>query len=317
MRVVAPRTYQAEDFGVVGLRLGFAATFYLADTTSNAIRSRIAEMFEDLRAELATDLRWARRSKSLKWAQARRASAVTEWLPKWDPQQSWELNFHSGEDPRDASDTSFSGYGEYAWQGGRGYVQYVLPAAEGLDQPDSACERVLAWAKTLHPEHGWAGLFICESPEVEFRQAFQPTVWQLLQTNCGLMTDDPAAHVDLLRARVLGGSWLTILSEPLVERCPGLSDLGGDVRRLGYAGGEVVRAGPAPLLGEPMGTSRPEAYEQVAVALYPIRVHDHPGLHFQGPDRMHAKQTQRWLARFDPDSSPMSTTRRSRPADVE
>jgi hypothetical protein len=293
-------SYSREAYGVVGLRVGFAAVLYLQDTANAVARGKFARLFDDIRDRLAANLLWGQDPDSLDWIPAAVAPRASDWIPKLGEDEPFEFCFHGGKSAADASDWSFASFGTPAWQGGHAYVRIVTPLADALAAAERARADVVKLADRLKPKHGWSGPAVTESNEAEFMQAFQPEVWKLLQKVPGLMTDDPVQNVDILTDKMLGGAWLDIVGDDLR---PGL-----DVEAIrheprlkmdAFHGGVVLAAGESPCRSEDLNACGYAPYRTAARATSAIRLRSHRGLHFAGPDRMHAREMTAWLARFD------------------
>jgi hypothetical protein len=101
---------------------------------------------------------------------------------------------------------------------------------------------------------------------------------------------------------IKGGNWLTILSDPFVERLGGRDAireaLGEPFAVESFTGGVMIVAGNAPEVGDRNRNIDAPLYRKLARILRPIRIDQHPPVYAMGPLSVEG-EFDAWLARFD------------------
>lgn len=290
--------WTAERFGVVGLRVTAAATFYLKNTHDSESRGRIGDAVDGFLRQRSAHIRWTRVPPALRWAKWKTDSRVSSWLSQLPPVQCWQIEAHGGEGAKDASNIRVYGYGAYGWQGGDGFLSFVTPLEEVLDAPDTYVEWVTELAERLQPEHGYAGPCFASSPEIEYELAFQPLVWNIAQQHIGLDVDVPTAHLEFIDQGLKSPAWLVVLGQSLAGRIDPSADVCEGVERHSFTGGMVLRASCMPELGGPLGSAVPEPYARLAKLVLPLLAPHMKAFHSAGAGRMHEAEVELWRSRF-------------------
>lgn len=191
-------------------------------------------------------------------------------------------------------------------------IEASIPVCDEQGNPrfDMLLDMVLRWCQAIKPTFGTAGFCFSYSgmPNAQY-------TWALLQRHPGLehmddigfttetrLVDDTGEH--FTTNRIKGVSWLTILSNALVDELGGLEHckqaLEPDCHVQPYEGGVVIIAGPVPQLGDTQQGIIPERYRKVAAFTRPIRFENFRGnlIYLREPlDRREA--TLQWIRRFD------------------
>lgn len=293
------------EAGEPAVLLGFVATLYFENSHLEYVRDQVAAVVETYESLCGSHLRWAQHPITGHWFPYGSASvpSLQTLFRQVDQNTSWELQTHGGASTRAASDFGVGGFGEPAWRRGRlGYLRLVFPGAWLLDRKHEILDLVLSVCRRIRPVHGYGGLGILESHDVERIQQFQPEVYRLARMFPGLEVDVPLTHARHLTAGIKGVNWLTILDQRWLGQVPGLDALRAESAQFrfhDYEGGVVIQAGDFPEAGEPGNRATPASYARLARVLAPIRVTHHTSFHYAGPDRFDDESSMQWLARFD------------------
>ena len=147
---------------------------------------------------------------------------------------------------------------------------------------------------------GHGGLTFTYNPWLKFR-AFRD-IYAKARRWWGVDIEDLNATLPLVRDRIKGVNWLTLLGRRLIQTAEGEEGIGklasaADVRIEAGARGAVVVAGPHPVSGDQNRPDRSlEPYFAVAKALEPLFLDGHPD--FPGEPFVQNLNTMGWIRRF-------------------
>jgi hypothetical protein len=189
------------------------------------------------------------------------------------------------------------------------YIRATYPIPPAGADYERFEEGALAWCDRLTPFHGYGGFAFNESPVPHVRQANSRLVFALSQRFYGIEVDNPFLTARSAFDAVKGANWLTILSDPFVNRLNGADALrqrlSAGIKLHPYPGGLLIQAGDAPDLGDIQQGHDLPSYREVAAAIARVRLVKHFPL---GPEELGSfgwAGTEWWLRRLDGPSKPV------------
>lgn len=304
-----------DDEGCTMLQVALAATFYIENAHRDSAREAIGRVCEAYAERYAEHLRWTfnQDTERLDRFESGDGKRLRERLSTHPETREYTLMFRGGEDWYSASPWYLEALGvERRSYNTLSYVRVCFPLLALADTGSPFHEIVLGMCRSLRPVSGYAGISLVESGDTYLSGRYEPVVYQMAQRFPGLEVDYPTAHtLGLSEGRaggpgIKGAGWLTVLSDRWLDEMGGMDKLIADVTALDprfsfypYDGGLLVRAGALPELGDARRDLWPELQCKLARYLKPIRVTDHPGFHYDNPGRMHKRESEAWLRRFD------------------
>jgi len=183
-------------------------------------------------------------------------------------------------------------------------ASFPLRAYSGEEGADRFLALVLDWASRLPLFHGYGGLALNQSAQSGTRQHYSAVVFALASRFPGFEVDDCGGTILFGQEAIKGVNWLTVLGDKFVPRVGGVPALR---EKLSEAieihtipgRGVLLRAGKQPRTGDVNRGDRLPLYGEVARALVPIRMVQHPAL---GPIELGSfgpQGTAAWLKRFE------------------
>ena len=213
--------------------------------------------------------------------------------------------WHGGQGADDASPWLVSALGaprRDSEKGDLSFLRISVPVSRFAADTGALLELVVRWSERLQPVYGYGGVTLLTSDDDGLAQTNEPKMAGLASRYPGLEIGDPLSHSLVGAERIKGGNWITILSEPFVEKLGGLpaltAQLGDPFRISPYAGGVTVAAGPAPEIGDWNQNVDTPTLRRLARVLAPIRVREHPAIHAYGKFST-SEGFEEWLTRFD------------------
>lgn len=253
-----------------------------------------------------SSLRWAKHPSTFRFSsiESQKVPPLSDWLAQLQPNAGWEYELRGGDSPDDATSVSIEAVGRpYRGFSDLSYIKFSLPMTWFVSHKGSFQELLLSACSAAHPEHGYGGLGLNESPKLAIKVRYEPTVYSIALRFPGLEVDEPTSHLNFLQNGIKGGNWLTVLSDPYVQELGGLSqlenNLGNKFLIRSYQGGIIIQTGARPQMGDTEKGQIPGDYVRLAAVLKPIRVKEHGPFHHIGPDRFDREASEAWLARFD------------------
>jgi hypothetical protein len=299
----------ADEEGRIVVQMTLLCTLYFEGAGSPEVRERVAACFDEYESVCGEHLRWIKHPKSLRLfpVGTSKVPSPREWLQKLGEGSGWELMFHGGEDPDEASSFKVRALGSPDAEGDLSYFQASLPVNWYAKNSGGFPTLVSKFCELLRPLSGYGGIGIVQSANRILESEFEPQVYTLAERFPGLEVDYPNSHILYLRDGIKGVNWLTFLGGEWLAKLGGLPALkkqaGEDFTYYETGGGVLIQAGERPQMGDSERDSVPSSYVRLAAALRPIRVKQIGSFHHFGPGRYDDESTARWLARFDPAGS--------------
>lgn len=301
--------------GHIVLQIVLSATLYVENGYLEATRVAIGKVCEAYATRCADHLRWALNPDTDRMEPfgSGKGTRILEWLPALPEKKQYTIMFRGAEDKRSASPWYLECLGiERRSYDTLSYVRICYPLLVIADASNPFHDIVLDMCRILRPVSGYTGVSFVESPDTYLSGQYEPVVYQWAQRFPGLEIDYPTAHtIGLRKGRggkpgIKGASWLTALADRWLDEMGGIDKLIAGVTALDprfsfypYDGGLLIRAGDLPELGDAQRDVWPELQGKLARYLKPIRVTEHPAFHYDNPGRMHQRESEAWLRRFD------------------
>lgn len=290
-------------------RVGFLATVYFKNPDAPETRRRLSKCIGTLIEVLGQQLRWAQ------MGEGERLSAVVGVSPEpyipaiaaTPPEQLVEFSAHSGDKAGDAGHASIYAYAPFDMGGDElGFFGFTMAIGQLEAHPSGMVVNLLAQlCELIKPFHGYAGLGIVRNPNPYMAERAERFVLPLLRRFPGLELDMPATHVLKLCDGIKGINWLTIISDQLAEQMAGRARLAETAVKEGlsvidFNGGVIIKAGPAPQLGDLEAGWVPELYQKADALLKPLRCSDPDLIIGDDVDGVAAETfSTAWYARFE------------------
>jgi hypothetical protein len=317
---------ETDEKGRVVLRLGLVATWYFHQGYTLEKRRAVIECYDEFQAAFGNHLRWwVIEGGHFRPVAKLKSRDLGPYLLKPDfaapdSEKNWAILFHGGEQKEDASDLRIYGLGMSRMDcennpESLSYLTIALPMDFLTERPAGFPELVLRWSQRLQPFHGYGGIGILTMNETARANEHEREVFGIAQRFPGLEVDYPMDHTLWTRKGIKGGNWITVLSNPWVEKLGGVEkirqglaaepvgmgqpgEMGQLFRVDEYPGGAMILAGPIPEIGDRSRGIDVPNYRKLAHLLKPIRTTQHAAVH-NTPGTFRSHEFEAWLARFD------------------
>lgn len=299
--------------GQVVCALGLTATLYIEHGDRPEVREGMVRAYEAARQQMGRDFSWGADPDTSEPQEIATTSVgdVRGW-PKTSFQRfDFQMLFTGAKDVDDADAFAFTAVSREREEDQLSYLSVSFPLAWAASHtPDE----YLAWMHQLcelvGPSHGYAGLAVVAHPSGLSDDDAQ-AAYGLGRHFRGLELDFPSHHEPYLSARQLikGINWLTIVGSSWEQRLGGRQALLQSLAPLvtcyefqsmsTSASGLLLRAGPAPLLGDLQPRESMPAYAHASRALTPIRSTEPALIWPQGMPGFDFNEAKAWMHRFD------------------
>jgi len=295
--------------GLVALCCGSTVTLYFEDGHAEKVRQALLGVVNEYLSWAEGRLTWwFVEGQQFSKVSALQAKDMSRYLlsSKYEEPDSdlkWSFMWHGGVHKEDASPIRFEALGASRIESEQHDCLSYIRASFPLDMNSDALHMTaVRWAQALSAVHGYGGLAMITSPDIELASVSEGLVVYRGERFPGLDVDYPADHALWTQDGIKGGSWLTILSDRFVERLGGATRiqqaLGTPFALTSYSGGVVIRAGEEPEIGDRNRNVATPLSVVLATVLKPIRVKSHPDVSIS-PEGFDQDRFERWLARFD------------------
>lgn len=295
-----------DDKGNAVLKVGLFLTLYFRNAHEASKRDAVLSCVEDFLGFFSSRIDWGilgvGKPQSVDTFPP---NATADYLKSVDVEDDdgWQVYWHSGV-PSDASDFGIQIFGKArAFSEEMGHLSYLtMHAPINNDQlaPDKLTALALQWCERLQPVHGYGGVGIIRSADKFVASHCEPEEFALAQRFPTLDVDYPLDHALWTREGIKGGNWLTVLSEPLVQRLTvdHPMELPDSFSLHRYSGGLIIQAGKLPTIVDRNLGEESTSFRALARILQPLRIKIHPAVHTS-----HGKFTRQafeeWLMRFE------------------
>jgi hypothetical protein len=311
MRVPGGLLTKAGPQDYVGGVPAITGTLFFKDAHVPAVRAAICACFEDYEAIAKEHLKWLWREEPPEGPDKPYAKAkpMRDLLKRMDEDDLVSFVYTSWEQAHDAGDWEFQVSGVRGWKAKMGrrlsVLRFSLPLLYVEQYPKAFHKLFVAFAghlKALHA-HGGHGL-VLSAVRVEDNEPFEAHLAEKLN---GLDVGEPVR----VSSKVLDGfktvSWLTALSNDMLEKIGGLSALRSELPMdwfalYDYGAGLVIQAGPKPEAAPVDMDPRPARYVLPNMLFKLLRTADIGSLHHESKEdepRLVGWAAQQWLQRFD------------------
>jgi len=311
-------TYGAEEDAEHhnALQVGLVAWFYLDKGYTQENRARIAEAYQLYHNEFGHKLKWGYANDPYK---DKNYSDISSKEFKKIIADSFGDDFNfvwsSEKGFRYVGSYSIESHSPAGWfemiHKPVSYFGFYLPIEE-LKNKQYIDVLLLRFCTILHPMHGILGLGIQQCQE---KERYQHLEYDIGQEFLGLDITNSRTNKHS-RTGIRSINWQTFFNTAWLEKLGGMAYLRSalsdpDITITPYEGGVIIQAGPWPELGWVNDNPYPPLYLKVNKVLKPIRAPEIGSLGYgsiAGEIRFDNNSTARWLARFDVELPPVTTT---------
>jgi hypothetical protein len=183
-----------------------------------------------------------------------------------------------------------------------GYVRVIFPTSFPLRDTAACLALCLSLASTVRFEFGQAGFALNWNHLGDYGTQVKEAMNGFGRRYPGLDMSHPFSTKYIAGKGIKGVNWLTLLSQPYIDRLGGVPAIrravGSGVTVHELPTGIAIQAGPAPEIGDVNRRNTLPLYQQVGRALASIRSTEHPPIF--GPEGIQDEDaTEEWLRRFD------------------
>ena len=264
--------------GEAAARVAFDATFYITQLAGN--ENALIGVYESVIAWLGPSIRWYRTEKMTQPAPI--TPAALQAFPTWFSQplsgrREYGLQLTAGSTREELGECGVQFFlAPASLEREAGYFQFYCPATFGHGDPERLVSIVRSVADALPFRSGHAGYSVQydESAGLE-RRDLQIRAW--CNRYQGLDCHDLATIREHVVDSIKGVNWITVIDPAFCDRLGGPEVLRSNlpapiaVTEL-RSGGYLIRAGPAPVLGDRNRREHLQAYRQVNDALKAVRM---------------------------------------------
>jgi len=276
-------------------------TLFFREGMTQQKRQAMLDMLDDYQTMMDGKINFTTNPQTGAWKNLKKRPYMTphDWLLD-TPDEKWSFTYHGGEHHRDASDVRFMTLGKGSRDDKLGRLSWVtvnFPMTFFADWHESVQTVVLRWIKALQPLHGYAA-FATTHNHFDDRK-HEEMEYYLASHYPGLDVSNPISFGIKLEESIKGINWLTVVSQPYVDKVGGIEAVKAIDGLTVWKEGEVylIQAAPAPM------TKRiPDSYYQLGALFSPIRLKNMYTIHHSEEvgKAFHSDESfQQWLARFD------------------
>jgi len=299
-----------DEKGRIVLRLGLIATWYFSRGHTAEIRTAVLECFNEYNHVYGARLRWwvvegKRFNPVAKLANRDLSPYLTSTVFE-ETDQPWAFFWHGGERKEDASEYRISGFAPRKFESesfdALSFLSITVPLRVAFEDSDFFLRLVGRWSERLRAVHGYGGIGLVDAADAGVAAVYEDQLYAFAVKHPGAEVDKPLNHALWTKTGIKGVNWITVLSDPLIERAGGMESLRKRLPQpiaiVKYDGGTLIVAGPRPELGDRNRQIDTPLYRRVAQVLRPLQILLHPAIARSPEGKFDSERFTAWLRRF-------------------